>query len=287
MIKKTLKVAICFTLLICTQLQAQQKTKIILFGGQSNTRGKGDFSKLTVEDKALLKDTQEKVTLALYENKEKTIAPLHAFKASARDTKKYGPEWFFGPELFIGMNFHKQYPNQEFLFIKHAVGGTSLHADWNVDTKADIPKSKNNGLYYKWIAYINEVLGDLDMDKYEIVGMFWIQGESDNPGMKPNSPKAEYSKNYKHNFTNLVNKVRTDLDLPTLPFYALQIGKLPFKEVAKELDNLYILQHNGKKGTGKYIYPMYPQSHYNYEGMSKIGTNFAELYIETSGSLIE
>ena len=264
-------------------LSAQEKIKIILFAGQSNCRGKGDFSKLTAADTALLIQAQKQITFALYENGEKTVKPLHEFKASKGDTKKYGPEWFFGPELFMGMNLHKHSPQQKFLFIKHAVGGTSLHAAWNVNWSAEIangtPDEKRPRLYYTWIDYVKEVLATLDMSKYEIVGMVWVQGESDNPGLKK-GPKFAYSQNYKKNLTNLINKVRGDLKLPNLPFMCLQIGKLPMTELAGEMDNMYVLRHDGKKGEGQYIYPMYPQSHYNYEGMKKIGSNFAELFIQ-------
>ena len=215
-----------------------QKTKIILFAGQSNCRGKGDFAKLTADDKVLLKKAQKQVEFALFENKKKTVAPLHPFKASVGDTKKYGPEWFFGPELFMGMNLHKQWPKQKFLFIKHAVGGTSLHAAWNINWSADIakgtPDEKRPRLYYTWIDYVNEVLSTLDMSKYEIVGMIWVQGESDNPGFKKGK-KYEYSVNYKKNLTNLINKVRADLKIPKLPFFCLQIGKLPMTEIATEM----------------------------------------------------
>ncbi|WDE97776.1 sialate O-acetylesterase [Lentisphaera profundi] len=273
-----------------TSLFSSEKTKIILFAGQSNCRGKGDFSKLTANDKAILAKAQKQITLALFEHGKKTLKPLDCFKAAPGDTKKYGPEWFFGPEMFMGMELSKQWPNQKFLFIKHAVGGSSLHAAWNINWSADIakgtPDERRPRLYYTWIDYVKEVLATLDMSKYEIVGMVWVQGESDNPGMKK-GPKYEYSQNYKKNLTTLINQVRSDLKQPQLPFFCLQIGKLPMTEIAGEMENVYALRHDGKKGEGKYVYPMYPQSHYNYEGMKKIGTNFGELYIEKCRDLID
>ena len=266
------------------------KVKVILFAGQSNCRGKGDFSKLTSDELARLEAAGQRVTLALFENKEKTVKPLHPFKASPGDTRKYGPEWFFGPELFMGIALSEQWPDEEFLFIKHAVGGSSLHGAWNIDWSADTvkgtPDAKRPRLYYTWSSYVQEVLATLDPDQYEIVGMVWVQGEADNPGLKP-GPKEAYSKNYQANLVKLVQKAREDMQTPDLPFFCLQIGKLPMQAAADEVGTAYVLRHDGKTGEGKYVYPMYPQSHYNYEGMKKIGLNFAELYIETCGSLID
>jgi len=262
---------------------AGQKTKVILFAGQSNCRGKGDFSKLTEEERVQLEQAQKQITLALFENKEKTVEPLHPFKASVHDREKYGPEWFFGPELFMGVKLNQQWPNQKFLFIKHAVGGSSLHGAWNIDWSADIvkgtPDEKRPRLYYVWSEYVQSVLATLNQDKYELAGMVWVQGESDNPGLK-DGPKAEYSNHYKSNLLKLIKQARADMNAPNLPFFCLQIGQLPMWEVAEELKEVYVLRHDGKTGEGKYIYPMYPQSHYNYVGMKKIGANFGELYIE-------
>jgi hypothetical protein len=133
---------------------------------------------------------------------------------------------------------------------------------------------------------VQEVLAALDPDSYELVGMIWVQGESDNPGLKK-GPKEAYSLNYKDNLVKLIRKAREDVQAPDMPFFCLQIGSLPMTEAAEEAGHAFVLRHDGKKGEGKYIYPMYPQSHYNYEGMKKIGSNFAELYIEACGILID
>tara|TARA_B110000305_G_C19310784_1_gene573873 strand:+ start:361 stop:534 length:174 start_codon:yes stop_codon:yes gene_type:complete len=56
----------------------------------------------------------------------------------------------------MGMNIHKKWPNKKSLFIKHAVGRTSLHAGWNVNGKEGIAAKgttdqKRPRLYYTWI----------------------------------------------------------------------------------------------------------------------------------------
>ena len=165
----------------------------------------------------------------------------------ASDMTKY-----FGPELFFGLELYKAYPNEKFLFIKRTLGGTSLYGCWNPNwsvEKATVKKEdKKPKLYFDFIEYSKEVLTSYDASELNLCGMIWVQGESDHkPDIAFNS--------YGANLTELIKGVRGHFLTDDLPFMCLEIGRL--KNEMKKIEVL---------------------GHYNYEGMKRIGTNFFNEY---------
>ena len=57
--------------------------------------------------------------------------------------KKFRLNKCFGPELFFGIELSKNYPDQEFLFIKRSQGGTSLYGAWNPEWSFEKAQTAN------------------------------------------------------------------------------------------------------------------------------------------------
>lgn len=113
----------------------------------------------------------------------------------------------FGPELGFGHAMATTHPEQNILLIKVSEGGTSLRGDWNPDN----PKS----LYHRLMKIGKEtcdLLTEHDAT-HDIGGVVWHQGESD-------SGQAD---TYAALLTAFINRIRTDLKQPDLPFVIGQI----------------------------------------------------------------
>lgn len=280
--------------------QEVKKTKILIFAGQSNMDGKGDGLLLNKNEIKDLRIAGKKVKFifdssmgSINSNPTTSIrGDLQLTDPLPQHQKKYRITKSFGPELFLGIELNKAYPNQDFLFIKRSQGHTSLHGSWNPEwalEKAAIFDEENYPkLYYELIELIDSQVGNLKKDSFEITGVFWVQGEKDsgikNYGVIP-------SKNYYKNLKSLVRSLRTHLNSENLPFFILQVGSgevvASMKRLSKEDNSVYFIpqEFNPKS---KYFYPKYnhqwngiPVGHYNYEGMKKIGVRFFEAYNAT------
>ena len=280
--------------------QEVKKTKVLIFAGQSNMDGKGDGLMLNKNELKDLKIAGKKVKFVFDSSMGRiNDNPITSIRGDLQLTdplpqhkKKYRISKSFGPELFLGIELNKAYPNQDFLFIKRSQGHTSLHGSWNPEwdrEKAAIfNEEKYPKLYYELLELIDSQVKNLKKDSFEITGVFWVQGEKDssikNYGDIP-------SKNYYKNLKNVVTSLRTHLNLEKLPFFILQVGSgevvASMKRLSKEDKNVYFIpqEFNPKS---KYFYPKYkhkwngvPVGHYNYEGMKKIGIRFFESYNAT------
>ncbi len=181
---------------------AEKPLKVIVCAGQSNMVGKrGDASQLPAE----LKGEQKSL---FWTGKE--WVPL-----KPGVTEKKG----FGPEISCA------YKAAEILgepvgIIKHSVGGTSLHTQWNVAN----PKS----LYSQLLAKVQSAQKSRKID---IIGMIWMQGERD-------SKDKTMAENYAKNLEALVNKARKDFNSPEMFFAAGRVnppkGKYTFSDIVRK-----------------------------------------------------
>lgn len=273
--------------------QNTQKTKVFLLAGQSNMDGRGDASKLSEAEMKLLTNASQKIHF-VYKG---TVGEGNAIRYNgALDftnpwnfvKQKFRIEKCFGPELFFGVELVKNYPKQDYLFIKRSQGGTSLYGAWNPNwsfekasffNEQDKPK-----LYQDFIDLVDAELAELHPDSYEIVGMLWVQGETDSN----TSNGSVAADTYHLNLENLINSVRDHYDIPDLPFLIVGVGSKKVQkamvQVRNKLTNVSFIERSQDVNRSNYT-PIYthewngkPVGHYNYEGMKKIGQLFFKSY---------
>ncbi len=260
---------------------ASPKTKVFILAGQSNMEGKGDATKLTADEQAALARTKAHIKFAF---NHEPLGPLKFRPGSPGTQKKFGIGEMFGPEIFFSLSLAECWPEQDILIIKRAVGATSLYGRWNPDWTVEkatvMGEEKAEPLYADMIGYVREILAGYPAGSYEIAGMLWVQGEADgNVSVRGPKPGAEYGAN----LTNLINRVRKDLNVPELPFIIMQVGGPPvvagMKATAAALPRVTFVAQSPDKSAPNYL-PKYPEGHYNYEGQKRIGNLLARAYLE-------
>jgi hypothetical protein len=116
----------------------------------------------------------------------------------------------------------------------------------------------------------------LSVSEPEIVGMFWMQGESD---AYPPHSTLEHAQEYQQNLTNFIQYVRTDLGVPDLPFV---IGRISQSSVWTWRDIVRQAQVNVSQtvpNTAIFTTDDLPlqtdNMHYNIIGTTTLGERFA------------
>jgi hypothetical protein len=255
--------------------------------------GRGDASKLSEAEMKLLTNASQKIHF-VYKG---TVGEGNAIRYNgALDftnpwnfiKQKFNIEKCFGPELFFGVELVKNYPKQNYLFIKRSQGGTSLYGAWNPNwsfekasffNEQDKPK-----LYQDFIDLVDAELAELHPDSYEIVGMLWVQGETDS-----NTSNGSLAADTYHiKLESLINSVRDHFDIPDLPFLIVGVGSKKVQkamvQVSNKLTNVSFIERSQDVNRSNYT-PIYTHKwngktvgHYNYEGMKKIGQLFFKSY---------
>ena len=102
----------------------------------------------------------------------------------------------FGPELGIGRTLADALPGQNILLVKGTRGGSNLHSNWAV----------GGGDYTTFLDIAGDAIDAViaNGDNPVLMGMFWVQGESD-------TGNTTNASNYGANLTDLISRVRTDL----------------------------------------------------------------------------
>jgi arylsulfatase A-like enzyme len=266
---------------------ARPKTKVFLLAGQSNMDGRGDGTRLTEDDLARLERVRDRVRFA-YNRKD--VAPLQVSTPEPHIARKFKLTRTFGPELFFGLDLAEAWPGEQLLLIKRSQGGTSLHGCWNPDwteaKAAAMGEEDKPPLYRDLVAYVQEVLAAYPADSYEICGMLWVQGETDgNVARFGAEPAASYGTNLR----NLVQAIRRDTGVGDLPFLLLEVGSEQVREgmrqTARTMDNVTSIPQSTEAGSPHFL-PKYgpPTGHYDYQGMKRIGEQFAASFLRDYGS---
>lgn len=112
----------------------------------------------------------------------------------------------YGPEYTVAKTLHAARPGDTFCIVKYAPGGTSLGGDWQLNDPW--------GCYVAMREWVQAA--QAQRPGAQIAGFFWLQGESD-------ALSAPYSAAYQANLSALINKVRTDFSVPTLPVVIAKI----------------------------------------------------------------
>lgn len=200
-----------------------QEYKVILMLGQSNMVGFGRISDFNSIIQGLPEGVREKVTIPPYfiwEDLGESRKDAKVWKSlvSHRDTSKnifqflplYGGNTStHGSELGLAYKLKQYHPDTNLAFIKIAVNGTNLASDWRPSES----QQDSGGLVYKRFeegfnlaieqAYeaILESQGEGENIAIEVVGILWMQGESD-------TKEKEKAKAYQTNLENFITKVR-------------------------------------------------------------------------------
>ncbi len=159
--------------------------QVFIFAGQSNMSGAG----LSNELNPALKIVPPNATLSIH---------FYGYEYTDFSAGNFGPEVEFIQEIT------QAHPNQKYLFIKYAWGGTSL-TQWLPGT-THYQTLKNN---------VFKALGALNTD-YDLAGFLWMQGETD--AFSPNDAGL-----YADRFNTMITSLRNELGEPNLPVLIGQI----------------------------------------------------------------
>ena len=263
-----------------SQIQlSDDKINVFILAGQSNMAGAADASNLTKVDLKDLEKAKKNISF-VYNGNNST--PLELTVPPDWKRKKFQLDSCFGPEIFFGIELSKKHPNKKFLFIKRALGGTSLYGCWNPNWTKEkaqyIGELNKPKLFYELLNDVDNELSKYDKSDYQIMAMLWVQGESDS-GQKWGPLPSE---TYAENLTNLIKTSRFKFKYSEMPFMIMQVGSkkigLAMKQVSEELKNVTFIPQNKDRSSKNFLPRLEDNIHYNYFGMKKIGTLFSNKF---------
>ncbi|MBN2443356.1 MAG: hypothetical protein JXJ04_18490 [Spirochaetales bacterium] len=241
--------------------------KAFILAGQSNMVGTGNIMDLPAD----LKGPQPNVMIyngGTGEYRWITLEPgVGAYTGS------------FGPEVSFGHDISLAFPGETIALIKVAWSGTSLAYDWRPPCAGDTL----GRLYTEFLNHVNNALatypGNADL---EITGMCWMQGESDATNIYPASE-------YEVNLTCFINDVRSEFNLPVMPFVIAMIERTPVWQeyevvrtaqmnVAQTLPGIGIFDCDGFPSDGSHYYPA---------GLIQMGQAFAASMVELLSGVVQ
>lgn len=185
----------------------------------------------------------------------------------------------FGPEISFGRAMAEAWPDEKIALIKYAYGGSSILAwdpYWTVD-EAKLANDEPKGSLYRILMNSVGQAFRQQEEPMEIVGILWMQGESDSLFVEP-------SEQYFDNFREFIATLRRDLGDSNLPFIFGRISQaniwryrakvraaqarteqeIPLTKMV-DTDQLGLL-HDG--------------IHYDAEGEIQLGQLFAEAFLD-------
>ena len=269
-------------LLISNSVFSQEEIQVVLLSGQSNMAGRGVSEELDAAFIKRVQDVSDRVFISTSDVEKSKPVPLSSLKKS------------FGPELMVGVTLAEANPKKHYLLIKKAVGGTSLYGAWNTEWTLEKAMLAERGkvrqslqLYKQHITNIKRTLNKLKKQgkKYKILGVLWMQGESD-------TNKEITATNYQSNLKKLIAGYRKEVQIKDLPFVIGQVNVLPRKykvgpaqvrtamlNIANSDDNIAIIKTS--TDASWLDYPKHSDNlHYNTEGQKRLGAAFAKELIQ-------
>ncbi|MFI4911945.1 MAG: sialate O-acetylesterase [Sedimentisphaeraceae bacterium JB056] len=175
-------------------VEVREELDVYVFAGQSNMYGLGLVSDLSSEY-----NTSFSQALIWFDGSWNVLSP----DAGPYNGTRFGPEISFAHEMA------NSNPNRKFAIIKYAVGATNLYEQWN---------APNGELYIELQNQVDAAINNLSGHySPQIVGFMWMQGESD-------SHVLSTAQAYSQNLTNFITTLRSDFNLPDMPFYMGQIS---------------------------------------------------------------
>lgn len=196
---------------------SNKKVYVILFGGQSNAAGWG-YRQYLVDEGHPLADPQSDVEMYTGSGTEAVLNQLLPLQSGGGNdwikngTKQYPeittePVSRFGPELTLARTVRDgiDIPDSKVVVIKYARGGSTLYGHWKGDGTAD--PSSDGSIYQSFQstvhAGITAIQTNYPYHEVEVIGMGWVQGESD--ALNNNGANAAA---YSNNLTTFIADVR-------------------------------------------------------------------------------
>lgn len=176
-----------------------ETVRVILLGGQSNASG------CSLDEYLRLNVSEEKYQeyQAGYDNVYiNYLSGANMSEAFVKCSTLQGElEGAFGPELGLAEKLHTMYPDENFVIIKCAWGGTNLYEQWLSPSS----KGKTGQLYKQFVKFVQTSIDYLEGKNYEvsIEAMCWMQGESD-------SFLSESATQYAEHLTNFIEDIRSE-----------------------------------------------------------------------------
>jgi hypothetical protein len=267
----------------------QGPTYVVLLAGQSNMEGAASFDQLDAADKARLEATADRVQMS---NQGDKLGPVDSWPSGWWE-QKLGYRDVFGPEVFVAITLHERFPDQRFVLIKHAVGGTSLYGAWNPEWSLERSQRAEKGerkhrmkLFEEHIGHTQRVIEDLTRQGQapQVMGLLWMQGEND-------AAEAYMAREYRDNLERLIAAYRTRMGLPDMPVVCGQINSTygQFAEgpemvrdaIARvtEADPVAAMVATSTQRPYE-DFPKVDGTHYDAEGQKRLGTAMGEKLID-------
>ncbi len=221
------------SLLLLLALSSQgQSVKVFIMAGQSNMQGQGDVAPITTtgtlaqfmandpaaDDFSYVQDADGNWIVredVWYRHKQEDGTVI----AQNLTVGQGASPNHIGPELAFGHLMAEDEPSR-ILIIKTAWGGKSLAVDFRPPSAGG-----TTGPYYNQIlSDINEAIQNIEEDfpsfeagNIEIAGFCWFQGWND-------GDELAFAQEYEQNLNHLITDLRTDLQVPDLPFVVALTG---------------------------------------------------------------
>lgn len=214
--------------------------RIFILAGQSNMEGYGGIATLDAlgahpTQGSLLKKirnddgsfvVRDDVFISYLRGKEAIKGPLTFGQGAHKDR--------MGPELLFGITMGDACKDPV-LLIKTAWGGKDLYCDFRPPSAGkpayEIPgKPRESGAFYrKMVAEVHQCLDNLDADfpqfkgrSKQLCGFAWFQGWNDMCADK--TIKQQVFDEYATNFAHLVQDLRAEFKVPSLPVVVGEVG---------------------------------------------------------------
>ena len=230
--------------------------KVVICAGQSNMLGKRST---VAELPEALQGTQKNLLINMGSNGWEPIEPGKSY--GKYQPKGFGPEVSFAAALSAALN-------EPIGIIKHSQAGTNLAKQWS------------GGNPYQRLA---EVVKEAKASKnIEIIGMLWMQGESD-------SKEQAMAESYQANLEALIQSARTDFESPNMIFIAGRTNpqgeRFPFSDVVRKAQETC--------GSANYAYidcdtlPKVGDGvHYTTAGVVEMGQRFSNAMAERLSNML-
>ena len=207
------------------------KLKVFILAGQSNAEGHGDVVPETTSgtlSNFIQNDGSQEFSHLKNADGEWTsrsdvwVRFDHEQRGLLSDELNVGYGWsenHIGPELGFG-HLLGEHEDDQVLIIKTCWGGKSLKEDFRPPSSG-----VTTGAYYQqMISDISSTIDNIQTEfpqyqneQIEIAGFVWFQGWND-------GEDASYFNEYEQNLTNLILDVRSELNVPELPFVVALTG---------------------------------------------------------------
>ena len=269
------KIALLAALLLVPLSHAEAKAKVFILSGQSNMSGGGHVAAeglrfdAAVGDKVRIWDASDVWNKPGILGRWASLNELQAIKKEMRSD-------IIGPEFGFAKAMSELFPADEIHLIKVAKGGTAI--DWWLPD----PNGRQNG-HITLMTNLKNALEKIE-GQYEIMGMLWMQGESD-------AKTQAAAEGYQEKLERLIALIRKEAGKPELPVVIGRISsrilespkfRMPFvktvqnaqQAVAENDKNVQVIDTDDLSQRDDLV-------HYDQEGQMGLGKRFGEAMVKT------